>query len=87
MAGVIGNVGRGGGIEELFTSDVHTLCVPFRVQFRSDMLQRRREEREVRQLERQREEEERQHRLEVLRNQVDHYLLLTFSSTLIFSVS
>ncbi|TKS67273.1 Coiled-coil domain-containing protein 148 [Collichthys lucidus] len=41
-----------------------------RVQFRSDMLQRRREEREARQLERQREEDEKQHRLEVLRNQV-----------------
>ncbi|XP_065818559.1 coiled-coil domain-containing protein 148-like [Labrus bergylta] len=41
-----------------------------RVQFRADMLQRQKEEREEREMERQREEEERQHRLEVLRNQV-----------------
>uniref|UniRef100_UPI0037E8B954 coiled-coil domain-containing protein 148-like n=1 Tax=Semicossyphus pulcher TaxID=241346 RepID=UPI0037E8B954 len=41
-----------------------------RVQFRADMLRRRREEREAREIERQREEEEKQLRLEVLRNQV-----------------
>ncbi|XP_070832768.1 coiled-coil domain-containing protein 148-like [Chaetodon trifascialis] len=41
-----------------------------RVQFRADMLQWRREEREARELERHREEEEKQHRLEVLRNQI-----------------
>ncbi|XP_033473488.2 coiled-coil domain-containing protein 148-like [Epinephelus lanceolatus] len=41
-----------------------------RVQFRAEMLQRRKEEREAWELERQREEEEKQHRLEVLRNQV-----------------
>lgn len=56
------------------------------MQFRADMLQRRREEIEAQELERQREEEEKQNRLEVLRNQVDRYLLLTFSSTLIFSI-
>uniref|UniRef100_A0A7N8XWX1 Coiled-coil domain containing 148 n=1 Tax=Mastacembelus armatus TaxID=205130 RepID=A0A7N8XWX1_9TELE len=54
----------------LFRSDVHTLCAPPRVQFRSDMLQRRREEREAQELERQRKEEEKQNRLEALRNQV-----------------
>lgn len=47
-----------------------------RVQFRADLLQRRREERETRELEQQREEEEKQNRLEALRNQVDHYLSL-----------
>ncbi|KAG7503602.1 hypothetical protein JOB18_041787 [Solea senegalensis] len=41
-----------------------------RVQFRADMLQLRKEEREARELERQREEEEKQKRLEALRNQV-----------------
>ncbi|XP_074550294.1 coiled-coil domain-containing protein 148-like isoform X2 [Halichoeres trimaculatus] len=41
-----------------------------RVQFRADLLQRRKEEREAREIERQREEEDREHRLEVLRNQV-----------------
>ncbi|XP_030285336.1 coiled-coil domain-containing protein 148 isoform X1 [Sparus aurata] len=41
-----------------------------RVQFRADMLQRRREEIEAQELERQREEEEKQNRLEVLRNQI-----------------
>lgn len=89
MSGAIGNVGRGSGRggERLFRTDVHTLCAPSRVQFRADMLQRRRDEREARELERQREEEERQNRLEVLRNQVDHYLLLTFPTTLIFSAS
>lgn len=89
VSGVIGNVGCGSGRgrEGLFRSDVHTLCAPSRVQFRADMLQRRREERAAQELERQREEEEKQHRLEVLRHQVDRYLLLTFSATLIFSVS
>ena len=82
-SGVIGNAGRGGGGEGLFRSDVHTLCAPSRVQFRAEVLQRRKEEREARELERQRGEEEKQNRLEVLRNQVDHYLLLTFSTTLI----
>ncbi len=89
MSRVIGNVDRGGGRERegLFRSDVRTLCAPFRVQFRADMLQQRRREREVREHERQREEEEKQNRLEVLRNQVDNDLLLTLSTTLIFSVS
>lgn len=89
MSGAIGNVGRGSGRgrEGLFRTDVHTLCAPFRVQFRADMLLRRREERQARELELQKEEEEKQNRLEVLRNQVDHYLLLTFSTTLIFPVS
>ncbi|XP_076018146.1 coiled-coil domain-containing protein 148-like [Genypterus blacodes] len=41
-----------------------------RVRFRADMLLRRREEREVQELERQREEEEKRNRLEALRNQV-----------------
>ncbi|XP_029980852.1 coiled-coil domain-containing protein 148-like [Sphaeramia orbicularis] len=41
-----------------------------RVMFRAEMLQRRREEREAREVERQRDEEERQKRLEALRNQV-----------------
>ncbi|XP_060944076.1 coiled-coil domain-containing protein 148-like [Limanda limanda] len=41
-----------------------------RVQYRADMLQRRAEEREARELEHQREEEEKQNRLEALRNQV-----------------
>ncbi|KAK7939491.1 hypothetical protein WMY93_002817 [Mugilogobius chulae] len=41
-----------------------------RVEFRAEMLQRRREEREEREAERQREEEEKQKRLEALRNQV-----------------
>ncbi|KAK9537550.1 hypothetical protein VZT92_005156 [Zoarces viviparus] len=41
-----------------------------RVLFRADMCQRRREEREARELERLREEEEKQNHLEVLRNQV-----------------
>ncbi|XP_073329324.1 coiled-coil domain-containing protein 148-like [Pagrus major] len=41
-----------------------------RVQFRADMLQRRREEIEAQELERQREEEEKQNRLEVLRKQI-----------------
>lgn len=85
----IGNVGcgTGRGKEGLPRSDVHTLCARPRVQFRADMLQRRREEREARELERQREEEEKQNRLEALRNQVAHYLLLTFSTTPIFPVS
>lgn len=78
MSGAIGNVGCGRGREGLLRSDVHTLCAASRVQFRAEMLQRRKEEREAWELERQREEEEKQHRLEVLRNQVDHYLLLTF---------
>lgn len=63
-----------GGGEELIGSDVHTLCVdcvPSRILFRADMLQRRREEREAQELEWQREEEEKQNRLEVLRNQVE----------------
>lgn len=67
-------------------SYVHPLCAPSRVQFRADMLQRRREEREAQELARQREKEENQNHLEALRNQVDHYLLLTFSTTLIFSI-
>lgn len=89
MSGAIGNVGCGSGRgrEGLFRTDVHTLCAPSRVQFRADVLQRRREEREARELEWQREEEEKQNRLEVLRKQVAHYLLLTFSTTLIFSAS
>ncbi|XP_028447871.1 coiled-coil domain-containing protein 148 isoform X2 [Perca flavescens] len=41
-----------------------------RVQFRADMLQRRREEKEAQELERRREEEEKLNRLEALRNQV-----------------
>lgn len=41
-----------------------------RVQFRAEMLQQRREEREAQEAERQREDEERQKRLEALRNQV-----------------
>ncbi|XP_042350644.1 coiled-coil domain-containing protein 148-like [Plectropomus leopardus] len=41
-----------------------------RVQFRAEMLQRRKEEREALEHERQREEDEKQHRAEVLRNQV-----------------
>uniref|UniRef100_A0A3Q3ANQ1 Coiled-coil domain containing 148 n=1 Tax=Kryptolebias marmoratus TaxID=37003 RepID=A0A3Q3ANQ1_KRYMA len=46
--------------------DVHSLLSsPFRVQFRADMLQRQREDREARELEQQREEQERQNRLEV----------------------
>lgn len=78
--------------EGLLRPDVHTSCTPpppptSRVQFRADVLQQRREEREALEQERQREEEERRRRLEVLRNQVDHYLLLTFPATLICSVS
>ncbi|KAK1902706.1 Coiled-coil domain containing protein 148 [Dissostichus eleginoides] len=46
-----------------------------RVQYRAEMLQRRKEEREARELERQREEEEKQNRLEVLRNQVGEFEL------------
>ncbi|XP_041857268.1 coiled-coil domain-containing protein 148-like [Melanotaenia boesemani] len=42
-----------------------------RVQFRADMLQQRREEREEREFERKREEQERQNRLEALRKQVE----------------
>lgn len=78
MSGVIGNVGCGCGRRKkgLFRSDVLTLCALPRVQFRTDLLQRRREEREERELEQQREEEEKQNRLEALRNQVDHYLSL-----------
>lgn len=44
---------------------------PFRVQFRADMLQQRREDRDMRELERQTEEQERQNRLEALRKQVN----------------
>lgn len=73
--------------ERSLWSDVHPLCVPSRVQFRADVLQQRREEREVQELARQKKEEEKRKHLEALRNQVDCYLLLTFSTTLIFSVS
>lgn len=73
--------------EGLFRSDVLTLCAPLRVRFRADLLQRRIEEREAKEAERLREEEERQNRLDALRNQVDHYLLFTPLTTLIFSVS
>lgn len=52
--------------------DVHSLSSPFRVQYRADMLQERKE-REARELERQKEEQERQNRLvEALRKQVNH---------------
>lgn len=47
-----------------------SLTVFPRVQFRAEMLQQRREEREAQEAERQREDEERQKRLEALRNQV-----------------
>ena len=89
MSGAIGNVscGSGRGKEWLFRSDVHTFSAPSRVQFRANMLQRRREEREALEIERQGEEEEKQNRLEALRNQVDHYLLLNFSNTLICFIS
>lgn len=89
VSGAIGNVGHGSGRgkEGLFRSDVHTFCAPSRVQLRANMLQRQREERAVRELERQKEEEEKQNRLEALRNQVDHYVLLSLSTTLICSVS
>lgn len=60
---------------------------PSRVQFRADLLEQRRMEREARELEQQREEQERENRLQALRNQVDHYLLLTLSATRICSVS
>lgn len=71
----------------LLRSDVFTLCASPRVRFRADVLQQRMEEREARDAERQREEEERHNRLEALRNQVDHYLLLTLSTPMICSVS
>lgn len=67
----------------LFRSNVHDVCASSRVQLRAAMLQQRREESEARELELQREEEERQNRLEALRKQVDHYLPLTLSKTLI----
>ena len=51
---------------------------PLRVQFREGMLQRRKEEREARQLDCLKEEEQRQNRLEALRNQVGHYKPITF---------
>lgn len=70
------------GREGLFGSDVYPF-VPSRVLFRADMLQRRKDEREIQELVRQKEEEEKQKNLDALRNQVDHYLLLTFQSTLI----
>lgn len=77
VSGAICNVdcGSGRGRKGLFRSDVHTFSASSRVQFRADMLQQRRLEREARELERQREEEERQNRLEALRNQVEHYLV------------
>lgn len=89
VSGVIGNVGHGSGRRRkgLLRSDVHPLCAPSRVQFRADVLQRRREEREVQELARQKKEEEKQNHLEALQSQVDCYLLLTFSTTPIFSVS
>lgn len=82
----IGNAGHSVVAKEgqgLFRSNVHNVFAPSRVQLRADMLQQRKEEREARELELQREEEERQNRLEALRKQVDHYLLLTLSKTLI----
>lgn len=87
VSGAICNVdcGSGRGRKGLFRSDVHTFSASSRVQFRADMLQQRRLDREARELERQREEEERQNRLEALRNQVEHYLVL--STTWISSVS
>jgi len=62
--------------EQLFSSDAYILWAPSRVQYRAEMLLRRKEEREARELERQREDEEKQNRLEVLRNQVDSFLHL-----------
>lgn len=80
MSGAIGNLGAGGDRDRdrrgLLGSDVNSLCASSRVQFRADVLQRRKEEREAREIERRREEEEREHRLEALRNQVGHYLPL-----------
>lgn len=58
----------------------HTFCVASRVLFRQDALQQRKEERDEKELERQRQEEDKQNRLEALRNQVHHYLLLTSST-------
>lgn len=63
------------GERSCFRSDVDTFPASSRVQFRANVLQRRRLEEEERELERQREEQERQNRLEALRKQVEHYLL------------
>uniref|UniRef100_A0A3B4Z8X0 Coiled-coil domain containing 148 n=1 Tax=Stegastes partitus TaxID=144197 RepID=A0A3B4Z8X0_9TELE len=68
-SGAIGNVDCGSGRvreEVFFFFFVHTLSAPSRVQFRADVLQQRRMEKEAKELERQREEQERQNRLEVV---------------------
>lgn len=84
-----GGCGRGRGGEGLFwvLFCVHPLCAPSRVKFRAYMLQQQKEERKAQELARQCEREERENQLEALRKQVGHYLLLTFPTTLIFSVS
>lgn len=81
MSGVIGDAGCGNRL------DAHPFCALHRVQFRADMLQRRKEEREAHELAQQREKEEKQNHLEALRNQVAPYLLLTFSTARFFSIS
>lgn len=67
--------------ERVCSGLISTLCAAPRVQFRADLLQQRRAEKEAEELKQQKEEEEKQHRLEALLNKVDDYLLLSFQTT------